>query len=120
MMNLPKAKSVDEYIGYFPRDVQALLQKLRATILKAAPEAEETIKYRMPTFVWKRNLIYFAAYKNHIGLYPGSKAIANFKDQLTKYKFAKGSIQFPLDKPIPVGLVTKIVKFNLKVVKDRL
>jgi uncharacterized protein YdhG (YjbR/CyaY superfamily) len=120
MMSLPKAKNIDEYIRYFPRDVQALLQKLRATILKAAPGAEETIKYQIPTFVWKRNLIHFAAYKNHIGLYPGSKAIANFKDELSKYKLAKGTIQFPLDKPIPVGLVTKIVKFNRKAIKDRL
>jgi uncharacterized protein YdhG (YjbR/CyaY superfamily) len=113
-------KNIDEYIASFPNEVQERLQKLRATIRKAAPDAEEAIKYGIPTYVWKRNLIHFAAYKNHIGLYPGPKAIANFKDELSKYKLSKGTVQFPLDKPIPSGLITKITKFNLKAIRDRL
>lgn len=114
-MNRNKAKNVDEYIAWFPSDVQERLQKLRATIRKAAPrDAKEAIKYQMPTLVWKGNLIHFAAYKNHIGLYPGSKPIANFKDELAKYKTSKGAIQLPLDKPLPLSLITRIVKFNVK------
>lgn len=113
-MNQTSAKNIDEYIAGFPRGVQERLQRLRSTIRKAAPDAEEAIKYQIPTYVWNGNLIHFAAYKNHIGLYPGSKAIENFRDELSRYKLAKGTVQFPLDKPLPVGLVTKIVKFNLK------
>ena len=119
-MNTNKAKNTDEYIAAFPSDVQARLQKVRATIRKAAPrEAKEAIKYQMPTFVWHGNLIHFAGYKNHIGIYPGSRPIEEFKDELTKYKTSKGAIQLPLDKPIPVGLITKIVKFNVKRLSDR-
>ena len=115
-----KADTVDEYIGKFPRDVQERLQKLRAMIKKAAPrDAKEAIKYQMPTLVWKGNLIHFAAYKGHIGLYPGAAPVAEFKDELANYKTSKGTIQLPLDKPLPVGLVTKIVKFNVKRFSDR-
>jgi len=114
-MDYNKARNTDEYIARFPSDVQERLEKVRAAIRKAAPrEAQEAIKYQMPTFVWNGNLIHFAGYKNHIGLYPGSKPIREFKDQLTKYKTSKGAIQLPLDKPVPVGLITKIVKFNTK------
>jgi uncharacterized protein YdhG (YjbR/CyaY superfamily) len=119
-MNLTKAKNIDEYIACFPSEVQELLQKLRATIRKAAPGAEEAIKYQMPTYVLKKNLIHFAAYKNHIGLYPGPKAIDNFKNELDKYELSKGTVRLPLDKPIPVGLITKIVRFNVKKVSGKL
>lgn len=104
----------DEYISAFNTDVQKMLQQIRATIKKAAPAAEETIKYAMPTFFLKGNLIHFAAFKNHIGLYPAPRAIEVFKKELSVYKGAKGSVQFPLDKPMPLSLVTKIVKFRIK------
>jgi uncharacterized protein YdhG (YjbR/CyaY superfamily) len=114
-MNPNNAKNVDDYIACFPSDIRERLEKVRATIKKAAPpDVEEAIKYQIPTFVWNGNLIHFAAFKNHIGLYPGSKAIENFKDELAKYETSKGTIRFPLGKPLPAGLVTKIVKFNMK------
>lgn len=113
-MKTKKAKNIDEYIAGFPVDVQVLLQKLRMAIRKAAPKAEEAIKYQMPTFVLNGNLIHFAGYKNHIGLYPGSKPIEEFKDELSRYEISKGTIRFPLDKPIPVGLVSRITKFCVK------
>ena len=113
-MKSKQARNIDEYIADFPVAVQPLLQKLRTTIRKAAPQAEEAIKYQMPTFVLNGNLIHFAGYKNHIGLYPGSKPIEEFKDDLIKYRVSKGTVQFPLDKPIPVGLVGKITKFCVK------
>ena len=110
-MKAKKAKDIDEYIADFPADVQLLLQKVRRTIKKAAPKAEEAIKYQMPTFVLNGNLIHFAGYKNHIGLYPGSRPIAEFNDELSRYETSKGTIRLPLDKPIPVGLISKITKF---------
>lgn len=109
-----RPNTIDEYIADFPRDVQPLLEKVRATIRKAAPDAKEAIKYMMPTYVLEGNLIHFAGYNHHIGLYPGSRPIEAFKDELTKYKTSKGTIQLPLDKPIPVGLITKITKFCVK------
>jgi len=113
-MKAKKAKDIDEYIADFPVDVQLLLQKVRTAIRKAAPKAEEAIKYQMPTFVLNGNLIHFAGYKNHIGLYPGSKPIEEFKDELSRYETSKGTVQLPLDEPIPVGLITKITKFCVK------
>ena len=113
-MKAKKAKDIDEYIADFPVDVQLLLQKVRTAIRKAAPKAEEAIKYRMPTFVLNGNLIYFAGYKNHIGLYPGSRPIEEFKDELSKFTTSKGTVQLPLDKPIPVALITRITKFCVK------
>ena len=110
-MKAKKAKNIDDYIGDFPPDVQLMLGKVRTAIRKAAPKAEEAIKYQMPTFVLNGNLIHFAGYKNHIGLYPGSKPIEEFKDELSRYETAKWTILFPLDKPIPVGLISKITKF---------
>ncbi len=110
----PAPQTIDEYIAGFPPDVQEILQKVRATIKKAAPGAEETIKYRMPTFMLKGNLVYFAAFKDHIGFYPVPSGIEAFKKELAVYKQGRGSIQFPLDKPIPYGLITKIVKFRVK------
>ena len=106
--------SIDEYISDFPPDVQPLLEKVRVAIRKAAPKAEEAIKYQMPTFVLNGNLIHFAAWNSHIGLYPGSKPIAEFKEELAKYELSKGTVRFPLDKPIPFGLIGRITKFCVK------
>ena len=106
--------TIDEYIAGFPEDVQKILQKVRMTIKKAAPDAEEAIKYRMPTFTLKGNLVYFAGFKNHIGFYPVPTGIEAFKKELSVYKQGKGSIQFPLDQPIPYDLISKIVKFRIK------
>ena len=107
-------RNLDEYIAGFPRDVQAILERVRATIRKAAPDAEEAIKYRMPTFVLNGNLVHFAAFKNHIGFYPTPSGIEAFKDELSRYESAKGSVQFPIGKPIPLRLIDKIVKFRVK------
>ena len=107
-------KDIDEYIAGFPEDVQKLLQKLRMTIREAAPDAEEAIKYRMPTFTLNGNLVHFAAFKNHIGFYPAPRGIEEFKDELSVYKGAKGSVQFPLGEPIPFELVGRIVKFRVR------
>src|SRR5438876_6661563 len=113
-MMTDKPKNINEYIAAFPKDVQNILEQIRATIKKAAPEAEEAIKYRMPTFTLHGNLIHFAAYKNHIGLYPAPIAIAKFKKELSLYASAKGSARFPLDQPIPFDLVSRIVKFRVQ------
>jgi uncharacterized protein YdhG (YjbR/CyaY superfamily) len=108
-------KDIDEYIAGFPSDVQEVLEKVRTTIRKAAPHAEETISYKMPTFTLKgKYLIYFAAYKKHIGLYPVPRGNAEFNRELSVYKAGKGTVRFPLDKPIPFGLISKIVKFRAK------
>jgi uncharacterized protein YdhG (YjbR/CyaY superfamily) len=109
-----KPKNIDEYISGFPEEVQAMLDKLRATIKKAAPKVEEVISYQMPGFRYNGMLVWFAAYKNHIGFYPGASGISEFKKELSIYKGAKGSVQFPLDKPLPLALITKIVKFRMK------
>ena len=105
--------NIDDYIAGFPRDVQTYLKNIRATIRKAAPGAQEAIKYRMPTFVLHENLVHFAAFKNHIGFYPTPSGIEAFKDELSGYKGAKGSVQFPLDKPMPLHLIEQIVKFRV-------
>jgi uncharacterized protein YdhG (YjbR/CyaY superfamily) len=107
-------KTIDEYIAGFPPEVQAILQKIRLTIRKAAPDAKETISYQMPTFTLHGNLVHFAAFKTHIGFYPVPTGIEQFKAELTGYKQGKGSVQFPLDQPIPYGLISKIVKFRVK------
>jgi uncharacterized protein YdhG (YjbR/CyaY superfamily) len=107
-------KTIDEYIAGFPPDIRAILQKIRATIRKAAPQVEETINYRMPTFTLHGNLVHFAAFKSHIGFYPTPSGIEKFQKELAGYKSAKGSVQFPLDQPIPYGLITRIVKFRVK------
>jgi uncharacterized protein YdhG (YjbR/CyaY superfamily) len=106
--------TIDEYIATFPADIQSILQKIRATICKAAPQAEETINYQMPTFKLHGNLVHFAAFKNHIGFYPVPSGIEKFKKELSAYKGAKGSVQFPLDKPIPYRLIARMVKFRVK------
>ena len=110
-MKTKQARNIDEYIADFPKDMQERMQKVRAAIKKAAPNAEEAIKYLIPTFVLNGNLIHFAGYQNHIGLYPGSRAIEELKDELTKYRISKGTVQLPLDKPLPVGLIGRITKF---------
>lgn len=106
-------KDIDEYIANFPQDIQVILQELRATIKKAAPDAEETISYQMPTFRLKGNLVHFAAHKNHIGFYPTPSGIEKFKKELSAYDGAKGSVKFPLDKPIPLDVIDKIVRFRV-------
>lgn len=108
-------KTIDEYIAGFPQDVQEILEKVRMTIREAAPDAEETISYQMPTFTLNgRYLIYFAAYKKHIGLYPVPRGAEEFKEELSAYKGGKGTVRFPLDKPIPFDLISRIVKFRMK------
>jgi len=113
MKNAP-AESIDAYIATFPADVQKVLEEIRATVQKAAPDAKETIKYAMPTFTLHGNLVHFAAFKNHIGFYPVPQGNAAFDDELSKYKQGKGSVQFPLDKPMPLALITRLVKFQVK------
>jgi uncharacterized protein YdhG (YjbR/CyaY superfamily) len=105
--------SIDEYIALFPEDIQKKLQDLRAVIKAAAPEAQEKISYQMPAFALKGNLVYFAAFKNHIGFYPAPRGIEAFKEELSAYKGAKGSVQFPLDQPLPFDLISRIVKFRV-------
>ncbi|MBU2611866.1 MAG: DUF1801 domain-containing protein [Chloroflexi bacterium] len=107
-------KTIDEYIAGFPPDVRAILEKMRMTIREAAPDAEEAIKYRMPTFTLQGNLVHFAVFKKHIGFYPVPTGIEAFKDELSVYAGGKGSVQFPLDKPIPFDLIGRIVKFRVK------
>lgn len=107
-------KTIDEYIAGFPPDVQEILQKVRMTIREAAPGAQETIKYQMPTFTLKGNLVHFGAFKKHIGFYPVPTGIEAFKDELAGYVGGKGSAQFPLDQPIPYDLISRIVAFRVK------
>ena len=113
-MNRAQVETIDNYIAGFPDDVQKLLKQMKEIISKAAPKAEEAIKYAMPTFTLHGNLVHFAGYKNHIGFYPAPSGIESFKEELSKYKNSKGAVQFPLDKPLPVALITKIVKFRVR------
>ena len=107
-------KDVDTYIAAQPEEVRPLLQKLRQTIKKAAPKAEESISYQMPGYKLNGALVYFGSWKNHIGFYPVSSGISKFKKELSAYKVAKGTVQLPLDKPLPVKLISEIVKFRVK------
>jgi uncharacterized protein YdhG (YjbR/CyaY superfamily) len=107
-------KTIDEYIAAFPKNVQIILEKMRQAIREAAPEAEETISYRMPAFRLKGILVYFAAFKNHIGFYPASSAIEVFKEKLSDYEISKGTVRFPINEPIPFGLVREMVEFRVK------
>ena len=115
--------SIDEYIATFPADIQAILQELRATIHAAAPEATEKISYQLPTFYLKGNLVHFAAFKNHIGFYPAPRGIEAFQQELSAYKGSKGTVQFPIDEPLPLELVSRIVRFraeeNLKIAEEK-
>ncbi len=110
----PSSKDVDKFIAAYPKDIQEILIKVRETIRKAAPEAEETINYGIPTFTLKGNLVHFSALKNHVGFYPTPSGIEKFKKELSKYEGAKGSVKFPLDQPIPYALIERIVKFRVK------
>ncbi len=106
--------TVDEYIAGFPQDVQEILNELRAVIKTAAPQAEEKISYQMPAFYFHGNLVYFAAYKKHIGFYPTSSGIEHFKKELAGYEVSKGAVRFPLGKPIPLDLVRRMVDFRVR------
>ncbi len=106
--------TIDEYIAGFPEEIQVILQKIRQVIKEAAPEAQEAISYQMPTFKVEGNLVHFAAYQNHIGFYPVPSGIEKFKAELSIYKQGKGSVQFPLDQPIPYDLISRIVKFRVE------
>ena|SRR5690348_13423163 len=106
--------TIDEYIVEFPPAIQEILQKIRKTVRKAAPDAKETISYRIPTFRLEGNLVHFAGFKNHIGFYPTPSGTKTFEKELSVYESGKGSVRFPLDKPVPYALVTKIVKFRVK------
>jgi len=108
----PQPASIDEYIAGYPPEVQTILRKIRKTIREAIPDAQEAIKYRIPTFVSTENLVHFAAFKSHIGFFPTSSGIREFKDQISSYKWAKGSVQFPLARPIPYELIKKIARFR--------
>lgn len=106
--------TIDEYIATFPIEIQKILEEIRATIKAAAPEAQEKISYQMPAFALHGNLVYFAAFTNHIGFYPAPRAIEEFKTELLAYEGSKGTIKFPLDQPIPFDLISRIVKFRVK------
>jgi uncharacterized protein YdhG (YjbR/CyaY superfamily) len=112
-------KNIDDYIAGFPAEVQEILEKIRSTIRKAAPDAKETINYGIPTFTLNGNLVHFAGFKGHIGFYPTPSGIEKFKEELSVYEGAKGSVQFPLDKRMPFGLIRKIVKFRVKETLER-
>jgi len=113
MVSNKVSKDIDDYISTFPKKIQAMLESLRQTIRKAAPEAEEAINYGIPTFKLNGNLVHFAAFKKHIGFYPTPSAIEAFKDKLSMYEGAKGSVKFPIDKPLPLDLVCEIVTFRV-------
>ncbi len=112
-------KNIDEYIGRYPKDVQAKLRKIRATIRTAAPTATEAISYQIPTFKLAGNLIHFAAFPKHISLFPTSSGVARFQKELAGYETSKGTIKFPLDRPIPYGLITRITRFRVKENSER-
>ena len=113
-MQNQRCSTIDEYISSFPKDIQKMLEEIRSAIRKAAPDAVETISYGIPTFKLNGNLVHFAAFKNHIGFYPTPNGIEEFEEELSVYKHGKGSVQFPLDKPLPLILITKIVKYRTK------
>lgn len=102
--------SIDEYIAAYPAPIQNKLEELRAAIREVAPEAQEKISYKMPTYYLHGNLVHFAAFKNHIGFYPTPSGIEAYKDELLKYEGSKGAVRFPIDKPLPLGLIKKIVQ----------
>jgi uncharacterized protein YdhG (YjbR/CyaY superfamily) len=111
--------SIDEYIAAYPKDVQALLEAMRTAIHAAAPDAEERISYQMPAFALEGNLVYFAALKHHIGFYPTSSGIAAFQQELSAYEGSKGAVKFPIDKPLPLELIGRIVQFRVAENQER-
>ena len=112
-------KCIDEFIAGYPRDVQVILQQIRTTITKAAPDAEEAIKYQIPTFVLNGNLVHFAAFKNHVKFYPTSSGIEEFKEALSPHEDGRGSVRFPINKPVPLSLIDQIVKFRVREVQAK-
>lgn len=108
-----RCTTIDEYIRTFPVETQKRLTAIRKLISKLAPDATEKISYRIPTFYLNGNLIHFAAFASHIGLYPTPSGVEEFKRELSKYKQGKGSVQFPLDEPLPLDLIERIVKFRI-------
>lgn len=117
-MNTPM--TIDGYIGSFPPQVQSKLLRLKALVLEIAPKAEETVSYGIPTFKLGKNLVHFAAFKSHIGFYPTPSGIIKFKNELAKYITSKGAIQFPLDQPLPINLIKRIVTFRVKEIKGEM
>ncbi|MFA6469305.1 MAG: DUF1801 domain-containing protein [Bacteroidota bacterium] len=113
-MKKTQATTIDEYIEAFPLEIQKKLREMRKVIKATAPEAEEAIKYSIPTFILNGNLAHFAGYQHHIGFYPTPRGIAAFKKELSKYEGGKGTIQFPIDKPLPIALIKKIVRSRVK------
>ena len=107
-------KTIDDYIAGFPADVQKKLQQVRATIRQAAPDAQEVISYQMPAFTQQGNVIYFAGYEHHIGIYPAPRAIEQFKQELAAYEGGKGTIKLPHDRPLPLDLIRRIVEFKVR------
>lgn len=112
--NTKSPTTVEKYIQEFPKEVQEIMQKIRAIVKEEAPEVQEKVSYGMPTFSYKGILVHFAAYKNHIGFYPTPSGISKFEEQLKPYKHAKGSVQFPLSKPIPYDLIRQMIKTRVK------
>jgi len=119
-MNTATFNNVDEYITLFTNDVQIKLQQLRQAIKDAAPDAEECISYQMPAYKQHGALVYYAVYKKHIGFYPTASGISNFIDKFEKFKSSKGAVQFPIDKPLPLALIKKIVSFKVKENQEKL
>jgi uncharacterized protein YdhG (YjbR/CyaY superfamily) len=113
MKTQPGFSSIDEYIRRFPPPVQKKLTELRTLVRKLAPGAQETISYQMPCFRLGGNLVYFAAHARHIGFYPTASGVANFEKELQRYEHSRGAIQFPMDEPLPIGLITRIVRFRV-------
>jgi uncharacterized protein YdhG (YjbR/CyaY superfamily) len=113
-MKMMKYSNIDEYIANFPAEVQLILKKLRSEISKVAPGATEKISYGIPTFYLNGNLVHFAGYENHIGFYPGAAGIEGFRDKLSAYEVSKGTVRFPIGKPIPYALISSIVKFRVR------
>jgi len=111
-LNREAPKDIDEYINFFPGEIREMLQSIRQTIHKAAPKAEEKISYQIPTFAFNGNIVHFAAFKNHIGFYPGASGIEAFKKELSAYEISKGTVRFPFDKKLPLKLIAEIVKFR--------
>lgn len=116
---MKKPKNIDEYIEQFPKNVQGILEKIRKIVQKTAPDASEAISYGLPTYKLNGNLVHFGAWKNHIGFYPTPSGTKMFKKELSKYEGAKGSVKFLLNKPIPLDLIKKIVKFRVEESKNK-
>jgi uncharacterized protein YdhG (YjbR/CyaY superfamily) len=107
-------RNIDEYIAAFPPEVQSILERIRSTIRQAAPKAEEKISYKMPAFALDGDLIYFAAFKKHIGVYPPVRGDEKLSKEISRYRGEKGNLKFPLDEPIPYALISRLVKFRVK------